>query len=82
MVKSEAMDDSSVFASSAGSSVRSVADIEREAALRADPRQAGVEPGRVLCGMCNSWIKLNLSNGFLPGNWIRHAARCEKKTKS
>ena len=84
VVKEEPMDDArSLVPPSSGSvaSRKSTADSEREAMLRADPRQAGVEPGRVLCGMCDQWIKLNLSNGFLPGNWIRHADRCEKKRK-
>lgn len=53
----------------------------RLAELLADPRQGGVQPGRVLCKMCNNWIKLNASNSFLPGNWRRHASRCQKALK-
>lgn len=53
----------------------------RLAELLADPRQGGVERGRVLCKMCNHWIKLNSSNSFLPGNWRRHASRCQKAVK-
>ncbi|TDL24569.1 hypothetical protein BD410DRAFT_94573 [Rickenella mellea] len=51
-------------------------DAQREAELRADPRQKGVERGRVLCGSCDNWIKLNYQHSFLPGNWLRHAERC------
>lgn len=58
---------------------RKKSDVEREAFLRADPRQSGVERGRVLCSMCQSWVRLNTSSGFLPGNWLRHAERCQKK---
>ena len=56
-------------------------DEVRRAELLADPRQAAVEPGRVLCKMCNTWIKLNASGGYLPGNWRRHASRCQKNGK-
>ncbi|KAI5121436.1 hypothetical protein M0805_006197 [Coniferiporia weirii] len=59
---------------------RGNADEEREAQLRADPRQAGVEPGRVYCRMCNNWIKLNAATGYLSSNWQRHAQRCQRKT--
>ncbi|KAL5476734.1 hypothetical protein ACEPAI_2920 [Sanghuangporus weigelae] len=58
---------------------RKVSDEEREARLRADPRLGGVEPGRVFCKMCDSWIRLNMATGFLPGNWLRHAQRCKGK---
>ena len=63
------------------SSNRKISTEDREAELRADPRTAGVEPGRVLCKICNSWIKLNTATGFLPGNWLRHAARCQRKNQ-
>ncbi|KAL5498746.1 hypothetical protein ACEPAH_2101 [Sanghuangporus vaninii] len=58
---------------------RKFSDEEREARLRADPRLSGVEPGRVFCKMCDSWIRLNMATGFLPGNWLRHAQRCKGK---
>ena len=54
-------------------------DAEREAFLRADPRQDGVERGKVFCKMCQSWVRLNTASGFLPGNWLRHAERCQKR---
>lgn len=57
---------------------RKKTDEERQAELLADPRQAGVQRGKVLCKMCNKWIKLNSSNAFLATNWLRHASRCEK----
>lgn len=60
---------------------RKVSDEEREARLRADPRLGGVEPGRVFCKMCDSWIRLNMATGYLPGNWIRHAQRCKGRMK-
>lgn len=58
---------------------RKKTDGEREAFLRADPRQSGVERGKVFCSMCQSWVRLNTASGFLPGNWLRHAERCQKK---
>lgn len=56
-------------------------DSRREAELRADPRAAAVERGRVLCRLCSSWIRLQQVHTFLPGNWLRHINRCEKRTK-
>ncbi|EJD05449.1 uncharacterized protein FOMMEDRAFT_17747 [Fomitiporia mediterranea MF3/22] len=60
--------------------IRKMTDEEREAQLRADPRLGDVEPGRVFCKMCNSWIRLNMATGFLRGNWLRHAERCKGKS--
>lgn len=54
-------------------------EAEREAELRADPRLGEVQPGRVYCNMCSSWIKLNAATGYLPSNWHRHSERCERK---
>lgn len=73
MVKTEITENSI----STGRQRRTEAD--REAELRADARLAEVEPGRVYCKMCSSWIKLNAATGFLPSNWHRHSERCMRK---
>ncbi len=73
VVKTEATDTPII----SGRQRRTEAD--REAELRADPRLAAVEPGRVYCKMCSSWIKLNAATGYLPSNWHRHSERCERK---
>ncbi|KAJ3759797.1 hypothetical protein EV360DRAFT_41216 [Lentinula raphanica] len=48
---------------------------ERKSILFADPNVQEVEPNRVLCKKCNSWIRLNGSN-YDPGNWKSHNKSC------
>lgn len=60
---------------------RMVTDEERKAQLLTDPRLGGIEPGRVFCKMCNTWIRLNMTTGYLRGNWLRHAQRCRGSEK-
>ncbi|KAJ3721264.1 hypothetical protein C8R42DRAFT_83986 [Lentinula raphanica] len=48
---------------------------ERKSILFADPNVQEVEPNRVLCKKCNSWIRLSGSN-YDPGNWKSHNRSC------
>lgn len=52
---------------------------ERRAVLEKDLKCSMVEPHRVLCGMCQQWIKLRDEREYVPYNWFKHKGRCEKR---
>lgn len=52
---------------------------QREALLRTDPLVQEVEPHRVLCKMCDEWIKLNENDDFDPCNWHLHLQVCPNR---
>ncbi|KAF7318669.1 ULP-PROTEASE domain-containing protein [Mycena chlorophos] len=53
---------------------------DREKALRENQWTAEVEPHRVRCNACRSWIKLDETAKFKPNNWERHERDCSQIT--
>lgn len=53
--------------------------IRRRTLLLNDIRTVVVEPHRVLCGICNQWIKLRDGKDYVPYNWFKHKRKCEKR---
>ncbi|KAJ6503931.1 hypothetical protein C8R45DRAFT_924266 [Mycena sanguinolenta] len=49
---------------------------EREETLKASEYAASVEPHRVLCAKCHSWIALHPTRGFKIENWTQHVRKC------
>ncbi|KAF6741517.1 hypothetical protein DFP72DRAFT_833203, partial [Ephemerocybe angulata] len=56
-------------------------EAEREAWLRADPLIEEVEPRRVLCRGCHTWLQLRKDTTFCRSPWVKHRARCGKGSK-
>lgn len=52
---------------------------ERRALLEKDDKCSVVEPHRVMCGMCQQWIKLRDEREYVCFNWYKHKGRCEKR---
>ncbi|KZP19375.1 hypothetical protein FIBSPDRAFT_828258 [Athelia psychrophila] len=77
-------DSSSVAASSVA---RSKAPIrrnaqERQAILEADPNIQTLEPYKVLCKICQRWVKLSKSSTYSAHNWDRHKRSCSDTVPS
>ncbi|KAH8104095.1 hypothetical protein BXZ70DRAFT_1005642 [Cristinia sonorae] len=49
---------------------------QREAALRADPLIAEVEPNRVFCSICRKWVQLRQDSTYCAYPWVQHRAKC------
>ena len=54
---------------------------ERKKALEEDTRCDFVAPDMVFCCMCQRWIKLYKDVPYVDANWVRHAVRCEVRSK-
>lgn len=53
---------------------------QRRAFLRNDVQAQEVEPQRVLCRVCEKWIKLSAVCNYGAGNWLAHKQRCSPAT--
>ena len=53
--------------------------VSRREQLMNDVRTAAVEPQRVLCAICQMWIKLRDGKQYVPYNWYKHRRKCEKR---
>ncbi|KAH7107501.1 hypothetical protein BKA62DRAFT_764899 [Auriculariales sp. MPI-PUGE-AT-0066] len=51
----------------------------REKSFREDPCVDGIEPARVKCAMCGSWLKLSGVQPYDPHNWDVHKQRCKSR---
>lgn len=56
-------------------------ELRRDNMLK-DPRIGGLEPNRVFCKSCNSWLKLSNQIPYTAYNWHKHADRCEEKRRA
>ncbi|KZT32919.1 hypothetical protein SISSUDRAFT_468598 [Sistotremastrum suecicum HHB10207 ss-3] len=56
-------------------------DQDREAELVNHEYSRKVEPRRVLCGNCNTWVKLRNTTKFCPTPWYVHIEKCRKKSE-
>ena len=52
---------------------------ERSQFLRDDSRLLEVEPRRVLCGLCGTWIKLRQNTRYCKTPWLVHVEKCSKR---
>jgi hypothetical protein len=55
-------------------------ETERRAMLEADENACSVEPHRVQCGACLSWIKLHPKRTYTHHNWKQHVQVCPNIT--
>ncbi|KAJ7079838.1 hypothetical protein C8R44DRAFT_654000, partial [Mycena epipterygia] len=53
---------------------------ERAALLSANPHISHVEPHRVRCAACSSWVKLHATREFKVDNWNQHELKCSAIT--
>lgn len=51
-------------------------EAQRHAVLLDDPQAQEVEPRRVLCRVCQKWIKLTSTTKYALANWQTHRMRC------
>lgn len=49
--------------------------------LKEDKRLLRIEPHRVLCKVCNTWIKLKSDTSYGAQIWTAHIAKCESKRR-
>lgn len=56
-------------------------ELRRDNMLK-DPRIGALEPNRVFCKSCNSWLKLSEQIPYIAYNWRKHADRCEEKSRA
>lgn len=53
----------------------------RKKCLMEDEDVAEVEPHRVRCVVCNSWVKLRHDCSYSLGKWMVHKRRCGDQTR-
>lgn len=52
---------------------------ERRQILVDDPRARFPEPHRVMCAICNVWVRMHNTREYDLYNWMRHAEKCEER---
>ncbi len=53
---------------------------DRKQRFLKDERVGEVEPHRVLCKLCQKWLKLSNDVEYATYNWYKHIKRCDEKT--